>query len=226
MLMAPSFVLVSPITRRSAVLVHFSRPLTTTARHVLVRGRSISTSNSGTSCDARDEIVGTIPRGGQGIEISQYAEIRKIFTADDVLLYGRLVGDRNPLHLQGHMRENDGASAVHNALSVDDRLVKIRQQDGQPEAVVHGMLVGSLFSAIFGTLIPGSVYRSQRLRFCAPVFAAEPVLGRVSVVNVKVLRGRGSLLTCDTTVVSYPDDESLVKACVEGEAEVWLPGIM
>ena len=171
-------------------------------------------------------IIGTIPGGGQGIAISQYAEIRKTFTAEDVLLYGKLIGDMNPIHTRAHNDADtpDRPSSRHP--SSDDYLVKIRYEDGEPEAVVHGMLIGSLFSSIFGTLIPGSVYRSQHLDFRAPVFAFEPVAARVEITNIRKLRDKGSLVFCDTTVMSYPDDEASVRTCVEGKAEVWLPGIL
>ena len=196
----------------------------TTSRHCCGARDDVSTCRS----DDGDAIAGTIKRGGRDIAVSQYAAVRKIFTADDVLLYGRLIGDLNPIHTRGRVGHTSGqedapSSAVD--LPGDNNLVKIRQEDGKTEAVVHGMLIGSLFSSIFGTLIPGSVYRSQNLVFRAPVFASEPVLGRVEVMDIKKLRGRGSLVTCDTTVVSYPDDEALAKTCVEGKAEVWLPGI-
>jgi len=197
----------------------------TTSRHsCFARDDAAATCRS----DGGDAIVGTMARGGRDIAVSQYAAVRKIFTADDVLLYGRLIGDLNPIHTRGRVDHTGGQGDMPSSavdIPGDNKLVKIRQEDGKPEAVVHGMLIGSLFSSIFGTLIPGSVYRSQNLVFRAPVFASEPILGRVEIMDIKKLRGRGSLVTCDTTVVSYPDDEALVKTCVEGKAEVWLPGI-
>ena len=78
------------------------------------------------------------------------------------------------------------------------------------------MLLSSLFSCIFGSLIPGSVYRKQTLQFHKPVFIGELVVGQVKVVNVKQMRIRGGtaasmvdptknlggvLVTCDTQIL-------------------------
>jgi len=82
------------------------------------------------------------------------------------------------------------------------------------------MMVGSLFSCIFGTLIPGSVYRSQRLAFRVPVFCNEQVTGRIEVLKARQWRG-GLVLTCDTKAMCKGSE------CITGEATVWLPdGVM
>ena len=166
-------------------------------------------------------VTGTIPRGGQGIAVGKYAEICRVFTAEEIFQYGSLIGDLNPIHLEGHGTDRAGYDTNH-AANIDPKLMRIRSEDGRPEAVVHGMLVGSLFSSIFGTLIPGSVYRSQRLEFRQPVFANDPIVARVEVADVRNMKGRGLLVTCETTIASA--DENLAKY-VEGEAKVWLPGI-
>ena len=159
-------------------------------------------------------IAGTIPRGGLGIRVGQSAEVRRSFTADDVASFGRLVGDLNPVHFPP---------------PDDDERKKERERP-----VVHGMLVSSLFSSVFGTLVPGSVYRSQALRFARPVRVGDGVTGKVDVVEVRAVSsartGEGVICTCRTTVVrardgaggDSSDDEEEV--CVSGEARVWLPG--
>lgn len=85
-------------------------------------------------------------------------------------------------------------------------------------------MVASLFSCIFGTLIPGSVYRKQTLSFRAPVFANDVVTGRVQVTKIRSLLrregvggGGGVVLTCDTKVLCEG------RECITGEASVWLP---
>ena len=136
--------------------------------------------------------------------------------------YGSLIGDLNPIHLEGHGAVGrDGRDSSDSAVNIDPNFFRRRSKDGRPEAIVHGMLVGSLFSSIFGTLIPGSVYRSQRLEFRHAVFANDPIVARVVVLDVRNMKGRGLLVTCDTTIASA--DDKLVKH-VEGEATVWLPG--
>ena len=112
--------------------------------------------------------------------------------------------------------------------------------------MVHGMLTASLFSSVFGTLIPGSVYREQSFTFHSPVYVDECIIGRVNVTNVKDLRRKGLLVTCDTVVYKKDDvcgllvDSSVMidggddddgdidcidgmTVCVKGEAKVLLP---
>jgi hypothetical protein len=101
------------------------------------------------------------------------------------------------------------------------------------------MLAASLFSAIFGTLVPGCVYRDQDLAFLNPVPAGIVVTARVAVTSVRHLRlpggrGRGAAVTCATTVASEKGGggggggegggEETVH--VRGEARVWLPGVL
>ena len=109
----------------------------------------------------------------------------------------------NPIHLEHN--DKDGND------SFDDML--LQQYHDKP--IVHGMLLSSLFSCIFGSLIPGSVYRKQTLYFHKPVFTGELVIGQVTVLNVKQMRIRrsndnegsqtknlgGVLVTCDTQIL-------------------------
>ena len=154
-------------------------------------------------------VTGTIPPRGLGIRAGQSAEVRRSFAAGDVASFGRLVRDLNPVHFDGG-DDGDG---------------------GRP--VVHGMLVASLFSSVFGTLVPGSVYRSQELRFARPVRVGDRVRGRVDVVEARAVSssrtGGGVICTCRTTVVrdgegGDPSKGDDGEVCVSGEARVWLPG--
>lgn len=97
-------------------------------------------------------------------------------------------------------------------------MIKLNADETATQPLVHGMLVGSLFTSIFGTLIPGAVYLSQTLRFQAPVFADEPVVGRIEILRVKPTSKGGLIVVCDSKVLR----ETTV--CVAGEATVWLPG--
>lgn len=136
-----------------------------------------------------------------------------MFTNRQVQQYGLLIGDNNPIHS-----------------TVDC------QNSSSSKVIVHGMLSASIFSSIFGTLIPGSIYRSQTISFHSPVYSNEYLIGRVQVTHVKDLRKKGLLVTCDTAV--YQNDlgcetkkvneggiEGMLQ-CVNGSAEVWLPGLL
>lgn len=84
--------------------------------------------------------------------------------------------------------------------------------------IVHGMLASSLFSCIFGTLVPGAVYLKQTLDFRSPIYANEPVVGRVDVVRVRQFKAKGIIVTCETNILRKETH------CISGKADVWLPG--
>ena len=188
------------------------------------RGRSGVHSSTEVGDDTT-RITGTIPRGGRGIAVSQYAELQRVFTAEATLQYGRLIGDLNPIHLRGRGDFGKSSDGESDETIMTSKFRRIRNEDGKSEAVVHGMLVASLFSSIFGTLIPGSVYRSQRLEFRRPVFAGDTIIAKVEVTDVRNMKGRGSLVTCDTNIISNVSDGGRPITFVDGEAKVWLPGM-
>lgn len=173
---------------------------------LLVRRRLLSTYTP-------PAIQGTIPRGGKGIAVNDYAEVKRTFSEHDVLQFGSLVGDRNPLHESVSVEQVPCREALEAAGVVqwDDKC--------QTKPLVHGMLASSLFSSIFGTLIPGSVYRSQSLTFRRPVFAQDSIVGRVDVMKVRSAPNGGVLVVCDTKVTTEKDGN----VCITGEAKVWLP---
>ena len=145
--------------------------------------------------------------------------MKRIFSNQQVQEYGQLISDNNPIHQEINMS---------NINKIDDH-----NKTSSSNVIVHGMLSASLFSSIFGTLIPGSLYRSQNLIFHTPVYSNEYVVGKVQVTKIKDLR-RGLLVTCDTTAYQRDlstsatgdngDIEKSIK-CIQGNAEVWLPGV-
>jgi len=87
---------------------------------------------------------------------------RKI-SKQDVMDFARLSGDFNPLHVD----EDFGKKSPFG------------------NNIVHGMLVGSLFSALIGMHCPGknSVYMSQTLNFKKPIYHDDIILVRGTVIN-------------------------------------------
>lgn len=79
------------------------------------------------------------------LTVGDRAELTRICSEDDFYVYATNSGNHNPLHLA----TEDG----------DD--------DGIAEAVAPAMWVGSLISAVLGTMLPGAgtVYRSQSFDF-------------------------------------------------------------
>ena len=82
-------------------------------------------------------------------------EVEKKFNQNDVISFSNLTGDDNRIHLdEGYAKK-----------SFFDK------------KVVHGMLVASLFSKIFGKVFTGegSIYLKQELKFIAPVFIGDTI---------------------------------------------------
>lgn len=135
-----------------------------------------------------DHVYGTIPYGGP-FAVGQYAQVDRIFSSTDVENYASLIGDFNPLHQP-------------NSTELLDHPLR-----RSSESLVHGMLVASLFSRIFGTITPGAVYLQQSLRFVKPVYVGMSVTGRTRIMEIQNFKRKGGIiLTCDT-LVFYDDDD-------------------
>ena len=86
--------------------------------------------------------------------------------------------------------------------------------------LVHGMLVSSIFSSIFSSLVPGCVYVNQNLNFVAPVFCGQNVIGRLEIEKIRKWRKGGVIVQCDTQVLSVKEQQFQL---ITGVANVWLP---
>lgn len=80
------------------------------------------------------------------LKIGDMASMRKRFTREDLLTFSKLSNDTNPVHF-------------------DEDYVK--KQGVFKGLVVHGILLGSLFSGIAGTKLPGpgSIYLNQTFKY-------------------------------------------------------------
>ena len=97
--------------------------------------------------------------------VGQSAFLKKVFSSDDVKAFAELSLDRNPIHL-------DEAYAEQSLFG---------------KRIVHGFFVGSLISAVFGTVLPGegAIYLHQEMNFRKPVFHGEEITATVTVTNIK-----------------------------------------
>lgn len=130
------------------------------------------------------------------LKIGDQAQMTKSFSADDVAGFARITGDSNPVHLD----EEYAKTTVFGT------------------RIVHGMLVGSLFSALFGTLLPGlgSIYVFQSLKFVRPVRLGEAVTATVTVKEILSEKRRAVF---DCLAVNDRGETVLV-----GEAQLLPPG--
>ncbi|MFA5037130.1 MAG: MaoC family dehydratase [Candidatus Izemoplasmatales bacterium] len=104
------------------------------------------------------------------LHVGDSSHMTKQFTESDVLGFAKVTGDINPAHLD----ETYAATTMFKT------------------RIVHGMLVGSLFSAIFGTEFPGlgSIYVNQTLKFTKPVYLNDEITATVTVKELIFDRGR------------------------------------
>lgn len=98
----------------------------------------------------------------------------------------------------------------HNRVHFDDEYAK---KCGFESKLVHGFLVTSVFSKVFGTLFPGdgTIYMKQSFSFCLPVY-----IGTELEAAFKVTSKIGRKLIVNTLIINSKTSEVVV----DGEAEV------
>lgn len=106
-----------------------------------------------------------MPGGPLGLEVGQTARRTRTVTADDVELYARLTGDRNPLHFDA-----DFAART--------RFGRLVAQGG----IAAGMLNALVAMDLPG---PGTVFMSQALKYLAPTYLGDTLTAQVEVLALK-----------------------------------------
>ena len=104
------------------------------------------------------------------MQVGDRAVLRKTFLEDDVAEFAKVSGDSNPAHM-------------------DESYAKTTPFKTR---IVHGMLAGSLFSALLGTDLPGvgTIYTGQTLKFTRPVHFGEEITASVTVKELNEERNR------------------------------------
>jgi phosphate butyryltransferase len=130
------------------------------------------------------------------LEVGMEAEVRRLCVADDLYVFAHASGNLNPMHLP----KEDG------------------DRDGKPESVAPSSWVGSLISAVLGNKLPGpgTLYKSQNLRFHARAHAGDELIARVKLIR----KGDNRSATFETTV-TLADGTILI----DGETEVIAPAM-
>ena len=98
------------------------------------------------------------------LTVGQTARRTLTFSTEDVEAYARITGDRNPLHF-------DEAFAAGTKFG---------------RLVVHGGLTAGILNALVAEDLPGpgTVFMSQDLKYLAPVFIGDTIVGEVEVLSV------------------------------------------
>jgi phosphate butyryltransferase len=132
------------------------------------------------------------------LKVGDMSELRRLCTADDLIVFANVSGNHNPMHL--HDEDGDG--------------------DGENEAICPGMYVGSLVSAVLGNVLPGAgtLYRSQQFQFLDRAHAGDELISSVEVLAKDAADGT---VTLRTEVRRVKDD----KVILTGEAVVEAPKI-
>ncbi len=127
----------------------------------------------------------------EDLSVGQAAEATRTVTAEDIDLFARVTGDRNPIHV-------DEAYAA--ATSFKHR-------------IAHGMLGAGFISALLGETLPGpgAVYISQSLKFKRAVMIGDAVTTRAEVTSVDLRRGFvGLKTTCSVGGKTVTEGEAVV----------------
>lgn len=128
------------------------------------------------------------------LTIGQSASMVKKITTNDLVLFGCLTGDTNPVHFDSEYAKNTR--------------FKTR--------IAHGMISGSLISGVLGMQLPGTgtIYINQSLNFCYPVYIDDTITVTITVKEKK--EKNRVILNC---VCTNQND----KVVTEGYAEVIAP---
>ena len=96
--------------------------------------------------------------------VGQSAEMSKVITEEDILLFAEITGDRNPVHISKEFAAKTRFG----------------------ERIAHGILTAGLISAVIGMKLPGPgcLYLSQTLQFLAPVKIGDEITARAEVMEV------------------------------------------
>ena len=99
----------------------------------------------------------------KGIIIGSIATASRIFTQKDVEAYAALTGDYNPIHFDETYAEK----------TIFKR------------PIIHGPLVISLITTLFGTTLPGpgSIYLSHEVYYLNPVFEGDRITAYLEVIS-------------------------------------------
>lgn len=129
------------------------------------------------------------------VSLNSTFEFVNTFSEEDVAAFAGLSQDDNPIHVDADYA----------------------RQSIFKKRVVHGVLLVSMFSKIFGTIYPGNggIYLSQSSKFVRPAFIGDEIRAKATLTAFDNEKKRGVFL-CEAF---NPQDELLVT----GEAKILFP---
>lgn len=102
--------------------------------------------------------------------LGEMKSYERVITQDEVNQFAKLTGDFN----KAHYDEDYCANTIFK------------------KPIVHGMLVGSLFSRVFGLEFPGGgmIYCSQSLKFLKPIYPDTKIKVVITVKEIIIEKNR------------------------------------
>lgn len=109
------------------------------------------------------------------INIGDTFEHHFSFTQEDVVLFAKVTGDNNPVHLD----ETYAANTIFK------------------RPIIHGMLGATVFSKVFGTMFPGegTIYLNQNLQFLRPMLVDTNYIAQFEVTEIDREKHRATITT-------------------------------
>ncbi len=131
------------------------------------------------------------------IKVGEKYQETILFKAADIAAFAEATGDKNPLHL--------------------DEVYCKNTRFARP--IVHGALLFSHFSRVFGTIWPGegSVYLKQSIEFQRPIFVGDAVTLEIECQGVDLEKKRVTFLCTFFNLEN--------KVACQGEAVIYLPNL-
>ena len=129
------------------------------------------------------------------VTLNKVVEFSKVFSSNDVIEFARISEDNNPIHI-------DDQYAAESIFK---------------KRVVHGVLLTSMFSKIFGTIYPGNggIYLSQTSKFLKPAFIGDLIKAKVTLISFDGEKKQGIFVT-----ECFNDSGTLI---LVGEAKILFP---
>jgi acyl dehydratase len=109
------------------------------------------------------------------INIGDKFEHNFSYSQEDVVLFSKVTGDNNPVHL-----DDEYASKT---------IFK--------RPIIHGMLGASVFSKVFGTMFPGegTIYLTQNIQFLKPMLVDTNYIAFFEVIEIDREKHRATVST-------------------------------
>lgn len=109
------------------------------------------------------------------IELNTVYKYQFTFCQDDVILFAKVTGDNNPVHLDA-----DFAASTNFK-----------------KPIIHGALASSVFSKVMGTIFPGygSIYLKQVSEYLRPMFVDMPYEAVFTVTSINTEKHSAEIST-------------------------------